>query len=116
MKDEEMAEEYAKAHIVQYPKRVIISENGFCTSEDEVKQGFLAGLKAGRPQWHTDPNDLPPMVQDERHISERVWINVENWGTEDGYYDYKRNCWIIRCRIVNLPILAWCEIPTFDKE
>lgn len=51
MKDEEMAEEYAKAHIVQYPKRVIINENGFCTSEDEVKQAFLAGLKAGR-QWH----------------------------------------------------------------
>ena len=29
-------------------------------------------------KWHTDPNDLPPMIQDERHISERVWINVEN--------------------------------------
>ena len=55
MTDEEMAEEYAKAHMVQYPKRVIISENGFCTSEDEVKQAFLDGLKAGSQLdevWH----------------------------------------------------------------
>lgn len=81
-------------------------------------KGLETGLKAGR-QWHDlrkDPNDLPPMVQDERHISDRVWIDVGNWGTEDGYYDYKKNCWIIRCRIVNLPILGWIEIPTFDKE
>lgn len=102
MKDEEMAEEYS---------------NRTCGYvRVEIKQAFLAGLKTGRPQWHTDPNDLPPMIQDERHISNRVWIDVENWGTEDGYYDYKKNCWIIRCRIVNLPILGWIEIPTFDKE
>ena len=57
MKDEEMAEEYA---------------NGYATPDLECsfrahmfeasKDGFLAGLKAGIPQWHDlrkDPNDLP---------------------------------------------------------
>ena len=109
MKDEEMAEEYADSVEGYEIKTYSISD---------IEQAFLAGLKAGR-QWHDlrkDPNDLPPMVQDERHISDRVWIDVGNWGTEDGYYDYKKNCWIIRCRIVNLPILGWIEIPTFDKE
>ena len=53
MKDEELAEEFAN--------------NGYalgCTKTpfESAKEGFLAGLKAGRPQWHDlrkDPNDLP---------------------------------------------------------
>ena len=55
MKDEEMAEEYA---------------NGYATPDLECsfrahmfeasKDGFLAGLKAGRPQWHkVADGDLP---------------------------------------------------------
>lgn len=80
------------------------------------EDGYIEGAKENGAHWHKlneDPNDLPPMIQDERRISERVWISVENWGTEDGHYDYNKNCWIIRCRIVNLPILGWCEIPEF---
>lgn len=83
----------------------------------EYYKSCIEELKENAIQWHDlrkDPNDLPPMIQDERRISERVWISVENWGTEDGHYDYNKNCWIIRCRIVNLPILGWCEIPQFD--
>lgn len=116
MKDEEMAGEWVMNNSKDIINKV---SNGETNLFGVAEQAFLAGLKVGRPQWHDlreNPNDLPPMIQDERHISDRVWINVENWGTEDGYYDYKKNCWIIRCRIVNLPILGWCEIPTFDKE
>lgn len=51
MKDEEMAEEYAKDYFRLY-----------CPQDEElraVKQAFLAGLKAGRPQWHKPSEKLP---------------------------------------------------------
>ena len=112
MKDEELAEEYAKAHIVQYPKRVIISENGFCTSEDEVKQAFLAGLKAGRPQWHDlreNPNDLPK----DKH---NVWCKcLDECG--EGWYDKETDTWTLIYKDYHVRCIeAWCELPTFDKE
>lgn len=59
---EQKAEEYAKAHMVQYPKRVIISENGFCTSEYEVEQAFIDGYHECQKEheWHYVKNKLPP--------------------------------------------------------
>lgn len=55
MKDEEMAKKW-----VEDNKYGI---NEYCLStEDFGEHGFLAGLKAGRPQWHDlqkDENDLP---------------------------------------------------------
>ena len=111
MKDEEMAEEYAKAHIVQYPKRVIVSENGFCTSEDEVKQAFLAGLKAGRPQWHTPNVPTSP-------INKVVLGYIKDYNSKklclvewNGEWWYDANTYNDRVKVI-----AWCEIPTFDKE
>ena len=114
MKDEEMAEEYAKAHIVQYPKRVIISENGFCTSEDEVKQAFLAGLKAGRPQWHTPDARLPEEEGDylfclrdgEETMYDIVGVSIDG----NGYVSLDSYIWSIT------DVIAWCEKPTLDKE
>ena len=107
MTDEEMAEEYAKAHIVQYPKRVIISENGFCTSEDEVKQAFLAGLKAGRPQWHkVADGDLPP---------ENTGVLIYCYGkVRQAFFKGFFKSLYGDCRVEE--VIAWCEIPTFDKE
>ena len=83
---------------------------------------FLAGLKAGRPQWHDlrkDPEDLP--------IGEVFYWFDENpnlkdgkvYGRSIGYYNpyekewhgYYKGC---PCRVHN--VIAWCEIPTFDKE
>lgn len=52
MKDEEMAEEY---------KRQFYGITSVFSFSD-IEQAFLAGLRAGRPQWHDlrkDPNDLP---------------------------------------------------------
>ena len=112
MKDEEMAEEYAITRT--YPKFETNYIANFVLRE--VEGAFLAGLKAGRPQWHTDPNDLPKMIEDERKISQDVWLHIKDWGREVGYYDYRKNYWVVRCRQVNLPVIAWCEIPTFDKE
>lgn len=78
----------------------------------------LAGLHEGQPKWHDlrkDPNDLPQKVEDERQISDTVWIHIHNWGTEEGHYDYRKCNWIVRCRIVNLDVIAWCEIPQFKE-
>ena len=68
--------------------------------------GFLAGLKAGRPQWHDlrkDPKDLP-----------EKYIPVLNQYGEHRSYDghYWRDC----DDVIYTDVIAWCEIPTFDKE
>ena len=103
--DEKLASEWIKNNFDLYLREC---------SYVVAKHAFIDSRKSNKPKWHTNPNDLPPMIQDERHISETVWINIENWGTEDGYYDYNKNCWIIRCRVVNLPILGWIEIPKWE--
>ena len=117
MKDEEMAEEYIE-------KNCKIWEEGELTVDEIVRLAFLAGLKAGRPQWHDlrkDPNDLPKEVgcyivcfldtacDCERHTFELSyvdWFEDKHWIDEDNHniegYDEG--------------VIAWCEIPTFDKE
>ena len=109
MKDEEMAEEYTE-------------EEGFgsdcnnLTSYDanrEIEQAFLAGLKVGRPQWHDlrkDKNDLPK--EGTKVISEKgdfVFLQDKRWK------EFSPNWDNIPLRKWEEPI-AWCEIPTFDKE
>lgn len=108
MTDEEMAEkeyENCKEKIEHYCDKAI------------YVTGFLAGLKAGRPQWHkiTDwknnsqfPNDelktyLVRLYQDhyvicELDITGQFYLpdNLEDIDPQD--------------------VIAWCEIPTFDKE
>ena len=106
MTDEEMAEEYT-------------AKNGFgsdcnnLTSYDankEIEQAFLAGLKAGRPVWHDlrkDPNDLPKEKCFAIVFSKRGSIQTYTLLkiTKEGMKD---------CKTVGA--IAWCEIPTFDKE
>lgn len=45
MTDEEMAEEYARLSARQYMHN---DASRFCTSREEVKQAYLAGLRVGR--------------------------------------------------------------------
>lgn len=81
------------------------------------KNGFYKSEKEHR--WHdlrVNSNDLPPMIKDERMISDSVWIHVENWGSEIGHFDYRKMAWIVRCRIVNLNVLAWTNIPKFEEN
>lgn len=75
-------------------------------------QAFLAGLKAGRPQWHDlrkDPNDLPK----DKH---NVWCKcLDECG--EGWYDKETDTWTLIYRGYHVHCIeAWCEIPTFDKE
>ena len=103
MKDEEMAEEYK--HYSNNPELQTAYEWGH-------KDGFLAGLKAGRPQWHDlreDPNDLP---NDKEYVL--VYTNLTNYYVAkkvDNHFMAKG--WGV---IPMSTVIAWCEIPTFDKE
>ena len=105
MTDEELAEIYAEEH-----KEV--DWEGFDKNKEELKQAFLAGLKAGRPQWHDlekDPNDLPK----DKH---NVWCKcLDQCG--EGWYDKDTNTWTLIYRDYHVHCIeAWCELPTFDKE
>lgn len=115
MTREEMAEEYSKSACAWIEDREPLDER-------DIQQAFLAGLKAGRPQWHDlekDPNDLPKEVGNyivcyldtacERHTFELSFVDYfedKHWIDEDNHniegYDEG--------------VIAWCEIPTFDKE
>lgn len=111
MKDEEMAEEYLQS--IEGDDCVII------TDREERKQAFLAGLKAGRPQWHDlrkDKNDLP-----EAHCKNWVfavydggilWCRARREKCVDGVY------WVNSYHHIIENVVMWAkiEIPTFDKE
>ena len=123
MTDEELAEEWVKNNSYPYSNCLYI--------EKKLKQSFLAGLKAGRPQWHDlrkDPNDLPKDITSLYLVRVYSWDfglshlykkygmyipTVCEWSGEhfkalnDMAYSNARN--IKSC-------IAWCEIPTFDKE
>lgn len=73
------------------------------------KKTFLAGLKAGRPQWHTDPNDLP------ERMATRSKTVINQIGTPC-HYNYDLGHWENWSYIPIETPIAWCEIPTFDKE
>ena len=109
MKDEEKAEEYVQS--IEGDDCVII------TDREERKQAFLAGLKAGRPQWHDlrkDPNDLP---------KEDIYL-VIRLNDENTCYKYCTGFWekdekvfhTLFCdKVDTKDIIAWCEIPQFKE-
>lgn len=107
MKDEEMAEEFLKKN--NYTGGYIgYFESGYC------KQSFLAGLKAGRPQWHTPDARLPEEEGDylfclrdgEETMYDIVGVSIDG----NGYVSLDSHIWSIT------DVIAWCELPTFDKE
>ena len=73
-----------------------------------IEQAYLAGVKAGRPQWHDlrkDPNDLPKEDCEIITLHENGNKNIQKW---------KNGNWT---NAIVIPVIAWCEIPTFtDKE
>ena len=109
MKDGELKDFPTEAQIdfVIGLKRKITLEKGFCTDADI----FLAGLKAGRPQWHDlreNPNDLPK-------VNGQYWVCYED-SVNIGRKGYEMWVFINEKWEHTAKVIAWCEIPTFDKE
>ena len=104
MKDEEMAEEWVRT------KHNILKDCLSACVRTEHKneiQAFLAGLKAGRPQWHDlrkDPTDLPDT---DRIVYVQTMSDTgKAYHGSDGWHSTQ----------VSGIVIAWCEEPTFDKE
>ena len=108
MTEEEMAEEYARKTL----------SKDCCDLKLEVYKrtinSYLAGLKAGRPQWHkVSDGDLP---KDDKQYLVLYYYNYRgkkemSYGVRDNLHsDFEIH------RGYTEQIIAWCEIPTFDKE
>ena len=119
MKDEEMAEQFAdNISGLELTCSLLAAKDKSHAYRLGRYDGFLAGLKAGRPQWHDlrkDPKDLP---KGDMYMT--LKLNDENtcykycvafWNKDEKVFN------TIFCGKVNSEdIIAWCEIPTFDKE
>ena len=127
MKDEEMAEEY----ICNGKCQDDITRNYVhCKTCTRIKD-FLAGLKAGRPQWHDlrkDKNDLPKDTTSLYLVRVYSWDfglshlykkygmyipTVCEWSGE--YFKALNDMAYTNARNIK-SCIAWCDIPTFDKE
>lgn len=113
MTDEKMAEEY---------KRQFYGVTSLFSFSD-IEEAFLAGLKAGRPQWHDlleNPNDLPKDEKD-MLMSDQLILLTRIKGTDNlsisiGQYNFSMQEFSYPHFIGLTEVIAWCEIPTFDKE
>jgi hypothetical protein len=115
MKDEEMAEKYSKSACAWIEDREPLNER-------DIQQAFLAGLKAGSPQWHDlrkAPNDLPKEVGNylvcyiDTMLNRNVFILEFVDFLEDSHWIDETSHEIEK---FDEGVIAWCEIPTFDKE
>jgi hypothetical protein len=101
MTDEEMA---AKKATEKYPIPVCWNEIDLARNSC-YEQGFLAGLVAGRAEWHDlrkNPDDLPK--------GEGLFAVYWSLGKIDGYTV------INGFKNPHKDIVAWYEIPRFDEE
>ena len=100
MTDEEKAEEYAIEKWEWY-------EAGQKDYE-ALKQAFLAGLKAGRPQWHKVSEQVP--------VEEKQYLLKFNDGTIEVVYvgiDGNLEPFIVtrECFDFYKDVEKWCEVP-----
>ena len=112
MKDEEMADKHAE----EYRKNFryyrawhgqVVDKSPSTIVEQSFKDGFLAGLKAGRPQWHyVKDGDYP---KDETEKEYLVALKSEYSGF---HYEIDIWCKSLHCFASNNPIkvYAWKEI------
>lgn len=105
MKDEEMAEEYT--HNLPFVFETEVVQR---IVKMYAKQAFLAGLKAGRPQWHKVADGDLPRQDGNTCFSIYVLASNKKWV----YYQFGSGKWF--CGNKEVKVIAWCEIPTFDKE
>ena len=118
MTDEEMAEEYKADYGIDLCclcRECEVEAISPCQHKKDAmygyKDGFLAGLKAGRPQWHKA--DVPTIPINKvvlgyiKHYNSKQFCLVGwngKWWYDAGTYNDE------------VKLIAWCEIPTFDKE
>jgi hypothetical protein len=98
MTEEEMAKEYSKSACAWIEDREPLDER-------DIQQAFLAGLKAGRPQWH-DINDTEPSKE---QLGKQLLIRMESviGDTDYDYLVYKYT----GESMTDVPgVLAWKEI------
>ena len=129
MKDEEMAEEYLTRTVCQGCRNIC---EGDCAYAKPVRQAFLAGLKAGRPQWHkVADGDLPKGDEYGKNgIHRNIYLKDRYGNLYTGNYfpkgdTHKEDCFAVEFLdwgfqgsqfCAKEQISEWCEIPTFDKE
>ena len=113
MADEEMAEKYAKGLCKTCKVDVCrYSKIKTCTTKESLKQAYLAGLKAGRPQWHkVADGDLPKenklyFVQIKDNGLAIAYFNGQHWETR---YNLGESGHCVET------VIAWREIPTFEE-
>lgn len=107
MTDEEMAEQYAVENWEHY-------EEGQ-TDYKALKQAFLAGLKAGKPQWHkVADGDLPKHCEYGTRTTEYVLVRFKYGNMGICYFDFDLAEWFVSGYPEQLGnVIAWCEIPKF---
>ena len=109
---EKEAEEYRKTF--RYYRTwhgQVVDKSPSTIVEQSFKDGFLAGLKAGRPQWHKADVPTSPINKVVlgyiKHYNSKLFCFVGwngKWWYDAGTYNDE------------VKLIAWCEIPTFDKE
>ena len=104
MTEEEKAEERAK-------EKYKDDNYTQCALKSTYKEGYIDGLKAGRPQWHDlrkDPNDLP------RKTTSKFSIDVMT-DMGEGYFLYESSSWFVWKYNGTVPVSRWCKIPQFKE-
>ena len=105
MKDEEMAEKYLKEKLEERKDKFVFELPEVYVAD--VKQAFLAGLKAGRPQWHEVADGLPISDKDKYYfVVDKMNVYMIARFYEGKWSNYS----------VIDDVIAWCEIPQFNSE
>ena len=102
------------------------------TFPNYFEKAFLAGLKAGRPQWHkVADGDLPKGEEyGKGSIHRKIYLKDRYGNLYTGNYfpkaeTHKEDCFAVEFLdwgvqgsqfCAKEQISEWCEIPTFDKE
>ena len=105
MTDKEMAEDYIKGNCERWERDCL------CV-DDIAKENFLAGLKAGRPEWHkVADGDLPK--RDERFVT-NISIAVMTQDSDFAFYSFDDKKWYSQG--VEVTVVVWTEIPKYVDE
>lgn len=111
------AEELADKHANEYVKHWIVGEDDYALMQEAYKDGFLDGLKEGRPQWHDlrkDPADLPKDDND-MLMSGHLILLTKLKGTDDlyvtlGRYNFSTQEFCYQHIVGLIDVVAWQEI------